>query len=389
MTKVSRRNFLSAATTGIVGLGITGKAGAVSAQSGDAALKIIKYNNFGNTGLKVSDVSCGAISLFEPNVLRYAYDLGVNYFDTAESYLRTKSETFIGQALKDVRDKVVIVTKHGYSERDKIARENIIQRVEASLKRMQTDYVDIALVHGVNDVKFLDNEELQEAYASLKKDGKIRFTGFSTHNASLTLKQAINSDFTQVVLAIYNHDEGKEIEPLLSAVRNKGIATVAMKVFAGGKHGNLQQFISPQVSYPQAAIRWVLSNKDIDCCIVTMSSYAHVEEYIAASGQPLQRSDLQLLAEYRKTTSHLYCRVSCSSCLSACPHHVAVNDILRYRMYFEDYKQEKNAMSCYSQLSDDKKPLPCLDCPGYCISSCPYGLQVKQRLIEAHDMLSA
>lgn len=390
MAKINRRRFMSTAATGIIGMGTAGKVrGETGFPSEDTVPKIKKYNPFGKTGLKVSDVSCGAISLFEPNVLRYAYDLGVNYFDTAEGYLRTKSETFIGQALKDVRDKVIITTKHGFSPRDKITRESIIQRMEASLKRMQTDHVDVALVHGVSDLKLFENEELREAYASLKKDGKIRFTGFSTHNASVTLKQALDSDFTQVVLVIYNHDEGKAVEPLLSAVRKKGIATVAMKVFAGGKQGNLKKHVSPQVSYPQAAIRWVLSNRDIDCCIVTMSSYAHAEEYIAASGLPLQRGDAEILADYRKQTSRLYCRVSCTECLSACPHHVAVNDVLRYRMYFEDYKREKDAMEHYSRLSDDQKPIPCVNCPGYCLSACPYGLNVKRRLIEAHEMLSA
>ena len=118
MSKINRRNFFTAFSSGVVGLGLTKNMRARSktpnlAQEGSDELKIKKYNPLGNTGLKVSDVSCGAISFFEPTVMRYAYDLGVNYFDTAESYLQTKSETFIGQALKDVRDKIIITTKHG------------------------------------------------------------------------------------------------------------------------------------------------------------------------------------------------------------------------------------------------------------------------------------
>jgi len=394
MAKLSRRNFLQAFSSGLLGMGLTNKSEAFSlttepGQEETASLKIKKYNPLGRTGLKVSDVSCGAISLFESNVLRYAYDCGVNYFDTAESYLRTKSETYIGQALKDVRDKVIITTKHGYSPRDKIKKEDIIRRVEASLKRMQTDYIDVALVHGIDDLAILNNEELQAAYSQLKKEGKIRFTGFSTHNAQLTLKQALESDFTQVVLVIYNHMEGKEIEPLIKKVHDKGIGTVAMKVFAGGKHGRLKSLISPKVSYPQAAIRWVLSNPNIDCLISTMSSYSHVEEYVAASGKPLTREDLKIISEYKRQAGNLYCRVSCSQCLAACPHQVAVGDILRFSMYFEDYGMEKEAMRYYEELEEKQKPLHCASCLGYCQSACPYGLPVKEKLLHAHEILSA
>jgi predicted aldo/keto reductase-like oxidoreductase len=393
MSKLSRRHFLTAIPTGVLGLGLGNKTkgnhGGHQQDSGkNIAPKIKKYKTLGHTGLKVSDVSCGAISFFEPTVLRYAYDLGVKYFDTAEGYMRQKSESFLGEALKDVRDKLVISTKHGYSSRDKITKESIIGRIEDSLKRMQTDYVDFALVHGLSDLKMLENEELLAAYDQLKKEGKIRFTGFSTHNAKVTLKQALDHDFVQMVLVIYNHFEGKEIEPLLKKVHQKGIATVAMKIFAGGKQGNLKSMVSQSVSYPQAAIRWVMSNPDIDTCIPTMSSYSHVEEYVAASGQSLNRSDLAAISEYQSQTYDQYCRVSCSQCLSSCPQNVAINDVLRFKMYFEDYKMEKESMRYYADLEDARKPIGCSDCPGFCELACPFGLKVKEKLIQAHQILS-
>lgn len=392
MARLSRRNFLASITSGAVGFGLTKK---VKASSRDmytaqesSPIKIQKYNPLGKTGLKVSDVSCGAISFFEPNVLRYAYDLGVNYFDTAEGYLRTKSESFIGEALKDVRDKIFITTKHPHSPDKEIKRDEIIKRVEESLKRMQTDYVDVSMVHNISDLSLLKNEELQSTYAQLKKQGKIRFTGFSTHNARVTLKQALDTDFAQVILFIYNHMEGKEIEPLIQQVRQKGIGTVAMKIFAGGRHGNLKSLISQEVSYPQAAIRWVLSNPHIDCCIPTMSSYSHVEEYVASSGKALNRADIKMIAEYQRQASEHYCRVSCQECLATCPQDVAINDVLRYGMYFENYQMEKEAMRYYAELEEGKKPLQCDECPGYCERACPYGLKVKDKLLRAHEILT-
>jgi len=378
----------------MLGLGLakntnTSRRTILCSQSQPVPLKIQKYNPLGNTGLKVSDVSFGAISLFEPNVLRYAYECGVNYFDTAEGYLRTKSESFIGQTLKDVRDKVVITTKHGYDFSQKIEKTKIIERVEASLKRLQTDHVDVAMIHGLSDLSpLLQNEELLSAYAQLKREGKIRFTGFSTHNAGLTFKQALNIDFAQVVLTIYNHMEGQPIEPVIKEVRKKGIGVVAMKVFAGGMQGNLKSLVNQEVSYPQAAIRWVLSNPDIDCCIPTLSSYSHVEEYVLASGKPLDRAALKLISSYRKQADRLYCRVSCNKCLSSCPNGVAVNDVLRYAMYFENYGIEKEAIRYYAELEESRKPLNCASCPGYCEKACPYGLKVKARLVYSHEILT-
>ena len=395
MSRMNRRNFVTAMTSGLFGLGVSKQLGAeplhrASGLQEAATPKIRKYRDLGKTGLKVPDVSFGAISLFEPNVLRYAFESGVTYFDTAESYLRMKGETYVGQGLKEVRDKVIITTKHGQNFRQKIEKDAFIQRVEASLKRLQTDRIDVAMIHNVDDLSLaLNNQELMSAYAQLKKDGKVRFTGFSTHNAKQTLKQTLDTDFAQVVLVMYNHMEGKEIEPLVKAVREKGIGTVAMKIFAGGMQGNLKPLVDQRTSYSQAAIRWVLSNPDFDTCIPTMSSYSHVEEYVGASGQPLDRAALQTLAAYRREAGDVYCRVSCRECLSACPNNVAVNDVLRFAMYYEHYGMERQALDYYAELEAERKPLNCAGCPAPCQSACPYGLKVKSRLLQTHEVLSA
>jgi predicted aldo/keto reductase-like oxidoreductase len=222
------------------------------------------------------------------------------------------------------------------------------------------------MIHNISDLSLLENEEIQAAYTRLKEQGKIRFTGISTHNPKVTLKQALTNDFPQVVLVIYNHLEGPEIEDLIQQVRKKGIGVIAMKVFAGGKQGNLKTLVNARQSYPQAAIRWVLRNPHIDCCIVTMSSYSHVEEYVAVSGQPLRPEDLEIITAYQQAVFREYCRVSCSACLAACPQGVAINDILRMVMYFEDYRMEREALRYYAELGDEKKPTICSSCPGYC-----------------------
>jgi predicted aldo/keto reductase-like oxidoreductase len=147
--------------------------------------------------------------------------------------------------------------------------------------------------------------------------------------------------------------------------------------------------VNQETSYPQAAIRWVMSNPDVDTCIPTMSSYSHVEEYVGASGQPMDRASVQMLASYREQVQNVYCRVSCRECMSACPSHVAVNDVMRYAMYFEHYRMEKDAIGYYAEMEAESKPLGCSNCAGYCERACPYGLQVKTRLLHAHEILTA
>lgn len=393
MRKFNRRKFLAALGPGVMSIG--GARGLTSPHEGRSFRTpsedppvIRSYRDLGRTGLKISDVGCGAISLFEPNVLRYAFERGVTYFDTAETYIQSNSERYIGQALAGVRDKIILTTKLGFSSPARIRRDNIVRRMDACLARMKTEYVDIAMVHGLQDLSLLDNPELLAGYEQLKRSGKVRFTGVSTHNAAVTLPQALESDFVDVMLVIYNHMEGPSIEPLLLKAGEKGIGIIAMKVFAGGKHGRLASLIGQDVSYPQAAIRWALSGPGIDACVVTMSSYSHVDEYTAASGQPLNRDDLGVIAAYQEQAGPLYCRISCQSCLDACPRGVAINDVLRYGMYFEDYHREKDAMRHYADLPEARRPLPCSDCEGPCDAACPHGLAVREMLIHAHKILS-
>lgn len=406
MSKISRRKFFTAAGAGLAAFGLSGKLSAKTsngmfdnvknAEKPQEEIKIRKYNNFGNTGLKISEIIFGSAGFFSPKVAQYAMDLGINTFDTGESYMNGKSEEYLGNALKGRRDKAAIITKLYYGVNEPhpaypMTRANLTERVNGCLKRLNTDYIDFLFIHNVDTPVIVKNEELQLGFQELKKAGKIRFSGISTHNAKEMLKIAVEpalKDFMQAVLFMYNHMEGKEIEPLIHDVRNAGIGTIAMKVLAGGKHGSLQSFIGKDFSYPQAALRWVLGNKDIDCANMSMVSFVHVDEYVAASGKSLERKDLAILKRYQREVDHDYCRVSCNLCEAACPNRVAISDIMRYEMYFKDYGHQKAAVDAYSALDDNRKPNSCADCSGHCNARCPFGLNVKERLIDTHDILS-
>lgn len=401
MGKINRRNFFSGAAAGLVGLGLSknaaastgrGITGLAAASESAEEAKIARYNPFGKMGINTSDIIFGAGNISSQHVVRYAYDLGINVFDTAEGYMNGRSEELVGKALKDVRKKAVIITKLGFHRPDeKREKKAVIERMNACLKRLQTDYVDIAYFHAINDMELVKNDEVRGAFEQLKKEGKIRFTGFSTHDAKVTLKEALKpefKDFVEAVLFMYSHMDGKEIEPLISKIRARGIGTVAMKVLAGGKQGKLKSFITKDVGYPEAATRWVLSNKDVDCAVLSMATFAHVEEYVKISGKKLSHGDLAVLKRYSKEVDNLYCRVSCNQCESSCPQNVAISNVMRYGMYFEDYGHEKRAIEHYAGLNKKQKPLGCNTCSGYCNTACPHGLQVKDKLLTIHENLT-
>lgn len=404
MKNINRRKFFTGVGSGLITLGVSrhlkGSANIPQTDPKNTAEtsepRIKKYNTIGKTGIKTSDIIFGATSFFSASVAKYAYDLGVTVFDTAENYMGGRAEEMFGQALKGLRDKVSIITKH-YGNRapaTPVNKQQLFERFNASLKRLQTDYIDFAFIHSLDDEadvnRFLQNDDLMSGYAQLKKEGKVRFTGFSTHNAKFFLEQALKpefAEFAQVIMFMYNHMEGKEIEPVIKQIRDKGIGTIAMKTLAGGQQGNLKTFMNQETSYPQAAIAWVLGNPNIDCAVVSMRSFSHVEEYVSASGRALKREDLALLKEYSRQVDNTYCRVTCKKCEPSCPHHVAISDVMRFEMYFKNYGHEKTAIENYALLDDARKPKNCSNCSGHCNIACPFGIKVQDRLIHADEIL--
>jgi len=400
MTQMSRRHFSARLAQGTLGAVLGCRA--ESRHSGDIdwapqsqqqqtnELEIQRYTLLGSTGITVSDVTFGGGAISDAGVVRYAFDRGVTLFDTAALYGVGVSEEIIGRALQGVRDQVCIITKQGFSRRRPPSRSMISNVLESSLRKLRSDYVDGLFIHSMEEMDALQNDDVVESFVRFKREGKVRFTGFSTHNERRTLAECVQPRYDEVVDVVmlrYNHMEGRAIEPLIAAMRTKGIGTIAMKTLAGGQHGRLRQFVNDQMTYPQAAIGWVLANDAIDCAVLSMDTYSLVDTYVAASGRQPQRSDSSLLREYRDAVDHTYCRVTCTSCESSCPHDVAISDVMRCNMYFEDYRQRRKALDTYASLTEHRKPLSCTTCSGHCTEACPYGLPVRDRLLRTHELL--
>lgn len=156
----------------------------------------MKYIKFGNAGVEVSALCLGAMTFYEQcdedtaiGIVRKAYDVGVNFIDTADSYGRGKSEEFLAKALKGIREGVFLATKFfvPYTPDRRLggglacSRKHIIQYVDNSLRRLQTDYIDLIQLHHPNP-KVSAEEELS-TLDTLVKQGKVLYIGVSNHYA--------------------------------------------------------------------------------------------------------------------------------------------------------------------------------------------------------------
>ncbi|MFH2001199.1 MAG: aldo/keto reductase, partial [Planctomycetota bacterium] len=385
---MNRRFFLKAGAMGILGLGAAAKGGGAKARPQEdpdldfemeeaEAPSIQKYNILGSTGLKVSDISLGMAR--EDSVFQYALDRGINFFDTAESYYQGRHEYDVGRALKPVRDKVIVTTKHYYSDPARITRGKVIKRFDDSLKRLGFDYVDIAMWHEVSNPALFQCEELLGAYEELKKAGKLRFLGFSTHNAETICPPAFEAGVFSAMMVIYNSVQYPERSENIKKAKELGIGVIAMKTMMGQDQDNLVELADDRHTYSQAAIKWALTDECVPNVVISMRTYEHIDEYLKASGGKLTQEDKAILKKYVKAVDNRYCRIGCRSCLAACPNQVAIHDIMRFGMYYENYGEKKRAMLDYARMNEKHRATPCVTCDGKCMGACPHNLAIQER----------
>ena len=164
------------------------------------------------------------------------------------------------------------------------------------------------------------------------------------------------------------------------------MGVIAMKTLKGAKHHGLSGFRTEANAYSQAALRWVLSNPNVSAAIISFFELQHVDEYLAASGTRLSAEDISILNKYDQMVAGTHCAPHCGACLDSCPEQLQIHDVLRHRMYFEDYGREKEAMRLYANL--DVKASVCASCNAPCVGSCPLGISIQERTSGAHELLS-
>jgi len=360
-----------------------------------AGATVQSYRPLGRTGWKMSDISFGAGGIRDPEVVRVALDRGINYIDTSPDYSDSQSEKAVGEAVKGRRDKVFIASKFctpdGHLPADSSVGD-IIEAVEGSLGRLQTDYVDLLHVHACNDLERLMAPSFHEAFERLKEQGKARFMGVSSHTPDLekVMRKAVESDRFDVIMVAYNHHDWPDLGAIIDAAAAKNMGVVAMKTLKGAYHTVLEDFTPDERnSFAQAAFKWVSDNPHVSGLVVTITKVSQLDEYLYASGKKAAPEDLVLLDKYDRLVTGDYCRPGCGECLDACPVGMPIDDVLRYTMYFDNYGAEREAIVQYgraiARLGHGAEV--CVGCSAPCQLSCPYGIPIRDKLVRADRVL--
>ncbi len=340
----------------------------------------VSYRSLGKTGLKVSSVGSGVGIIPDPNVIARAIDLGVNYFDTARGYGEGKSEQITGAALKGKRDKVVLATKT-----DARTKADVIKDMDASLKALGLDYVDIWHLHS-RDTPDTITDEAVEACEILKKQGKTRFIGVSAHDINAVVDTILKIGKFDVVQTTYSYAIGAPFRSAaISRLHNAGIGVVAMKVIIAVA-GFVPRDVKLPTEGPLAAIKWVLLNPAISTTVPYTKNIAELEMNVRAMTEPYTAGDEKMLFVRNQEIRPLYCRM-CYECKGQCPKGVPIAEELRYLAYNDFGGNLNQAQDNFRQLPKEIREVRCGDCSD-CVIQCPNGVHVRSRLMRAQSLLA-
>jgi predicted aldo/keto reductase-like oxidoreductase len=431
---MDRRNFIKASTIGLAGVSTILSAKPVFAEqeSEPPFPKIKEYRTLGRTGFKVSDIGIGTSRVYPIPIMTAVMDAGVNYIDTAEGYGRGAAEKNVGEAIKGQNRKSLFITTK-IRMNDVSTKEQVVEKAEKCLQRLQTDYVDCMMIQSPPTVESLKDDNFHAGMDQLKKEGKVRFVGVAHHGSRFQSQEesmekvligAVDDGRFDALLLVYNFLQKEAGEQVLEAAAKKHVATTIMKSDPLGRYFQMKERIEQMrkegepidermqsymtrmeetakkaesflqennlknpTEIREAALKFVLDNPKVNTLNLAFSNFDDVHNLLKLSGSGLGKMDKNMLAAFEKMCGQLYCRHACGICEIHCPHKVPVNTIMRYNHYFEAHGSEKYAMEKYAKLETPKAD-NCRNCTGWCEQSCPHGVPIQGLLNLAHSQLT-
>jgi len=332
----------------------------------------MRYVIFGKTGMKVSELGFGGIPLIRlnqetaVNVLQRAYNQGITFYDTANMYL--DSEEKIGLAFQKMRDRVIIASKS--LKRD---AAGMTDHVEKTLKRLQTDYIDLYQLHQV--AKEADWESVMapggamEALLRARDQGKVRHIGITSHSLQMAIK-AVKTDLFSSIQFPFNFIEIAAKDELFRIANERNIGILAMKPFAGGMIDNADIAFKFLRQHPDVI---PIPGFDSVEAVDQVASFYDNENRVA-------QSDLDLMERYRAELGKQFCR-RCEYCMP-CPSGVMITPAMGYRVIAG--RMSPSVAVQFSRLPMESV-LKCDAC-GACVEKCPYELPIPDLLKSFYDL---
>ncbi len=399
---LSRRDFIK--TIGIAGIASTGiNAAPLEAQpKGGAQAPALPKRKLGRTGVEVSVLSLGGMfdTINNQLLLRQARNWGINFWDTAEAYGNGLSEEGYGRFFArnpDARKEIFVCTKLRPG-----TPQAMSEGLDKGLKRLSSDYVDLFCIHGVSDFNEIgESKPFREWAAQMKKAGKIKFFGFSTHtNMEECLLASAKTDWIDVILFTYNFRlmHSPRMQEAVAACAKTGIGLTAMKTQGGGQvktdsEAELQlagKFLERGFTDKQAKIKAVLENPNISSICSQMPNLTILSANVAAARDltRLGQNDIELLERFAAETREGYCAGCGSICAEAVGGAVPVSDVMRCLMYYRDYGDHDLAREVYAGLSPDARAKLAETDYTEAETACPQTLAISKLMLEASKLLA-
>lgn len=394
---MKRRKFLKA-TTLVPGFG------ALLASQTSAAKQLVSkredmpYKELGKTGAKVPILIQGTsqrLNTKYDKVLHRCYKGGVSGFDTALSYGWGNSHKAMKNFIDQVgaRKQLWITSKSGAE-----SPKGLKAGLDECLVDMKLDYLDLFLMHGINDSDMLESRML-DAGEDMKASGKTRFFGFSCHGSRVVelMNKAAKTGGIDAILFRYNFRKygDRELNLAIDACHKAGIGLMAMKTM-GSVPKNIEsvvRFQSNNFTLGQAKLKSVWADERIDTIVSEMDSVGLARENIAAAKTEtvLNALEFQQLNQLAALTANYHCNGCSQICESALNDPIAIADTLRYLMYFESYNKKQRAQELYQSIPV-KQRITQLDAAGLqaleqASALCPQGINLAERLKTAQTLL--
>jgi len=400
----SRRDFLKTASATGVGAVLSQHLLQKDASAGTEAKtiknKTVPTRPFGRTGKNVSILSLGGMFDIPANqiILKLALKFGVTYWDTAHVYGGGTSEKGIGKYFKknpDDRKKIFLVSKSWAKD-----PKGMTDQLETSLKRMNTDYIDLYFLHAVSGMREVGGEA-QKWAEKAKKQGKIKLFGFSTHqNMEDCLMESAKLKWIDGLMVAYNFRlmHQNKMKEAIQACTEAGIGLTAMKTQGGGSVKTDSEtelrmagrFVQKGYTDKQAKLKAVWEDKQIASICSQMPDSTTLMSNISAAldDTGLSAKDMSFLKQVALQTCSGYCTGCSSICETEINSSVPIGDIMRYLMYQQNYGEQDFARQMQDKIpSSIKRAMASTDFSA-AERKCPQKMEIGKLMRKASKILA-
>ena len=396
---LTRRDFIRVGATGATTIALAGMS--VLKASAAEAVGRLPRRRYGRTGLEISAL-VGA-SDWSADVIPLAVKAGVNYWHKAHRWTAEKMpEAIKSQPRESYHLEITVDRVGGDHMHGRIDEEQHYQFVKQAVANAGVGYYDVFKFHfgyhSVNEAK--TDLGVIRAFDRLKKEGLVKHLAISQHHynniggdmAYDIVTYLIDHSPFEAAQFFYTYGDKKELDDVLALAKQKDFGTIAMKTMGGVGRASTDNKFQALLAEPRfkgsspgaAMVKWLMSNPNLTAAVIATSNFDQLQENFAAARQgSMSSSDRQalgLLAAYNKGMTCLLC----ADCVSHCPEHIAIADILRYERYALDYHDLSRARAEYKTLTKDGTA--CIAC-GDCMPACQADINIMAKLKEVHHLL--